>query len=221
MRQKLLIAALAAMGTAMIIFPAMAAATPNHIEGPVPLGFTIHSPANALSTSSGSTITCNTLTGVGTYTTTTSGTLNLTGDHCATTVLGSTVTCTSTNPAEVAGSGNVSTTTLGFHLITIDGGGNGILIKPGGAGVFAHFQCAGIKQTIEGNGFIGTETAPACNVSSNTATTAFEVISHGQQRHGSYTGTVYRLTKGGENAALGAHATITYNGGASRKLICT
>lgn len=228
MSKKIKLLALSVMSIAMVALPAAASATPNHLE-PIPAaGFTLHGPEGNISTSGGSTIKCTTLTGEGTYTSTTTGTLNLTVDHCFTTILGSTVTCTSTNPAEVAGSGNITATlNLVFHLITLDAphSGNGILITPpAGSTQIAHFQCAGIQQTIEGNGFIGTEIAPACNAASNTATVVFQrnaAIQHGQQTHIKYTGISYDLTKGGETGALEAHSTITYKNAATPKLVCT
>lgn len=225
MSKRMLLVALSAISAALFVLPAAASATPVHLDTIPPNGFTIHGPEGNLSTTSGATIKCTTATGGGVFTTTTTGTVSLTFDHCFTTILGSTVTCTSTTPAEVAGSGNISTTdNLVFHLITPDPQGNkpGILITPpAGSAQFAHFTCAGIQQTVEGKGVIGTFIEPPCNTASNSMTLAFERVKHGEQKHLKYTGEIYDLTKGGETAALETHAKITFGNGHLSKLVCT
>jgi len=222
MNKRMMLLALAAVSAAVFALPAVASATSNHINQ-APIAFTVHGGAGNLSTTSGSTINCGTTTGTGNFTTTTSGTLNLTfGPHCTTTVFGVSVTCTSTSPEEPSGS--ISTTPLTFHLIKLDTGGNGILVTPPAGGAFAHFNCAGVQQTVEGNGVIGTITAPGCGVLSKTATIDFNRksgITHGHQEHTVWTGKTYDLTKEGSTAAMDTHATITYAGGASRSLVCT
>lgn len=228
MSKKMLLLALSAFSTALFVFPAAASATPNHLDTIPPNGFTIHGPEGNWSTTSGSTFKCTTTTGTGSLTSTTTGTLTLTFDHCFTTVLGTTVTCTSHNPAELAGSGNISwTLNAVFHLIAIDAphAGNGILVTPpAGSTQVAHFTCAGIQTTVEGTGIIGTITSPACNVASNTAKFLFQrnaAIQHGHQTHLKWTGVTYDLTTGGSTAALEQQVTITFNNGATPKLICT
>lgn len=219
MSKKMILLALAAVSAAMFALPAVASATPNHLNATST--FTVHGPEGNLSTTDGKTVTCTTTTGSGNFSTTTGGSLNLIFHGCSTVVLGFKVSCTSTEPAGGT-SGTIKTTTLGFDLITPDAGGNGILVTPPASAAFAHFACAGVNFTVEGNGIIGTLLSPACNASSTTATVDFNRaagIQHGHQEHRLYTGTSYDLTSGGSTAAMDTHATITFP--AARTLVCT
>ncbi len=220
MSKKIMLLALAAVSAAMFALPAVASATPNHIDKVTT--FSIHGGEGNLSTTDGKTVTCTTTTGNGTFITTTVGTMNLTFHGCSTVVLGFKVNCTSTNPAGGT-TGTIKTTPLGVDLITIDGGGNGVLVTPPPSAAFAHFACAGVNFTVEGNGVIGTLTSPACDGSSDTATVDFNRaagIQHGHQEHRFYTGVSYDLNSGGSTAAMDTHATITFTE-KPRKLECT
>jgi len=103
------------------------------------------------------TIECTDVSGTGKYTTTTTGTLNLTFHGCADKATG--VSCKSG-----ATNGTIDTTELAFHNVYVDHNGTtgaAVLITPNPTtGVFAHFGCTffgiGAHITVNGTGVIGT-----------------------------------------------------------------
>jgi hypothetical protein len=227
MSKKILALALSVVGVAMFALPAVASATPLHVSSTGK--FTVEGKKEgSLSTTGGTTVKCGEVSGNGEFTTTTGGTLSLKfGPTCTTTVLGSTRHCQSTSPA--AGTGLIETTVLRFDLVTLNEATTknpGILVTPNAAtGVFAHIECetivGPINFTVEGNGVLGTITAPACEGTSATATLNFVATAHGVQQHTLSTGVTYQLKKGTENAAQNTEATMKFNDGVGRKLTCT
>jgi opacity protein-like surface antigen len=236
MTKKIMLLALAAVSAAVFALPATASAAdePLHLE-PAPAGAqTIDSNGIArLGSEDGTTITCNGFSGTATFDETgaiggTTGKMDLTfGPDCTENKLGT--RCTSAN--HPSGAGNISTTTLPFHLVTLPGSLPGVLVTPnaGGSGNhFATFTCAGglVTVNVTGNGVIGTITSPGCNGTDDEATIKFESTAHGKQKHLTIAGTEtdYTLQKGSEMSAQDAHGTITLKEGGTpvlSKLVCT
>ena len=221
MNKKIMLLALGAISAVVLAVPAFASALiPLHLN-PTPAGpQSIDSVGVArLSTTGGTQITCNGVSGNAAFEAGgTTGTLNLTfGGDCTENVLGT--RCTSAGEP----TGNISTTALPFHLVTLANEKPGVLITPNATGAFAHFTCAGglITVTVEGNGVIGTITSPECKKSASSATLSFVATANGVQQHTTVAGTdtEYHLIDGSENAAQEGHATLTLS--ETSELVCT
>ena len=231
MNKKIMLLALGAVSAVVLALPAMASALiPLHIN-PMAQGTVVPvtTPAGApkpflssLNTSNNSTsrITCDSVTGTATFNAGgTTGTLNLTfGPNCNANPPG--VACRSTSPNETAG--NIATTGLPFHLVTLPGKAPGVLVTPSGDGSFAHIICSILAFTVTGNGVIGRIENPECGKSSTTADVVFEQSAEGIQKHTTVEGTPdhWSLKKGTEHAAQNATARLTFPAPA-RELVCT
>jgi hypothetical protein len=220
MSKKIMLLALAAVTAAMFALPAAAAADSLHITPAPSAGDkTIHGVGGAtLTTTDGTTVTCAGFKGTANFESGTTGTMQLTFGGDCTGPFGS--TCTSNTPAE--SSGNIQTTVLPFHLVTLKGKLPGVLVTPSTDGAFAHFICGGfISVTVTGNGVLGTITSPSCEGESSTATVSFGQSAAGVQNHTELENTagVWRLKKGEAFAAQNAHGTLTL--GSTSKLVCT
>ncbi|HST68381.1 MAG TPA: hypothetical protein VLI94_01840 [Solirubrobacterales bacterium] len=222
--KKMMLLALAAV-SALLALPAFASAAPVHVQthaGGNPGAFTVAGGASELVRSSGGGTKGETVSGNGTFENTTTGTVKLTFGKVKSETLGD---CASTaeGHSRATGPGTVTTTTLPFHLITTPTGNPAILITSN-IGHFASFTCGGIGigVTVNGNGIIGTITAPACGGTSTTATLSFTQAG-GIQNHKTYTGVSYNLTStilgSASESGMTAHATVTFGG--ARTLICT
>jgi hypothetical protein len=212
--KKLMLFALVAV-SALLALPTFAAATPAHVSSTG--NFTLHGGALLMERTDGTITHGTTLTGVGSFENTTTGTLEF-ALHGLTAGF---ETCTSTGqPA-----GTVKTTKLPFHLVMLAPGKPGILITPGPIGHVASYVCFGlINVVMNGNGILGTITSPACGSTSNKATLRFEQSIPGHQKHNTYTGVNYGFTTSLSGGAavptsLNAAATITFP--ANRTLTCT
>ena len=226
MDKKITLLGLAVVSAAVLALPALASALiPLHLN-PTPAG---PNPIDSvgivrISTTGGTQITCNGVSGNAAFEAGgTTGTLNLTfGSDCTENGLGT--RCTSAGePA-----GNITTTALPFHLVTLANEKPGVLITPNATGAFAHFTCAGglITVTVEGNGIIGTITEPNCGETRSQATLSFVATANGVQQHKTVAGTEaeYTLTEGSQATAIETHMTLTFreNGSASSStLVCT
>jgi hypothetical protein len=236
MSKKIMLLALAAVTAAMFAMPAAASATFESLHmSPTPAKLHVKGVGHAtLRSEGGQNITCNGVSGTVTPEAGgTTGKLVLTfGPHCT----GPTgETCVGTNP--VAPSGSITTTTLPYHLVTLKGKTPGVLITPGTEDnkSFAHFNCNvfgfPVQTTVEGNGVLGTITAPACGGTSSTATLSFKSVGENsttqlhRQVAGTTEGTIWSLSKGGNPAAQEAHATLTATnstgGVVNTTLVCT
>jgi len=201
MTRNLLLLMLAAVSVAAYFTPAVASATPWHINSTGT--FSVNGGTVIWSGASGFTFDCQAVSGSGNYTSTTGGTLTLTMGTCSTGSLGH---CTS--PGEPTGS--FVTTTLAFDNVMLGIGTPGILLTPNAeTGVFSHFNCGFITK-IEGNGLIGTMTSPSCSQVGTTAKWSFRSTAHGSQQHTKYTGTVYSWKRGAESLAIDMEMTVTY-----------
>jgi len=221
--KKMMLLALAAV-SALLALPAFASAAPVHVQthaGGNPGAFTVAGGKSELVRKSGGATKGETVSGSGTFENTTTGTVKLTFGKVSSETLGN---CASTaeGHSSASGPGTVTTTTLPFHLITTPTGNPAILITSAAGGHFASFTCSGIGVTVNGNGIIGTITAPACGGSSATATLSFTQTA-GVQNHKTYTGVTYNLTStilgSASESGMNASATITFGG--TRTLICT
>jgi hypothetical protein len=233
MSKKIMLLALAAVTAAMFAMPAAASATFESLHmSPTPAKLHVKGVGHmTLRSDGGQNFTCNGVSGTATPEAGgTTGTLVLTfGPHCT----GPTgETCVGTNPA--APSGSITTTTLPYHLVTLKGKSAGILITPAN-GAFAHLNCNvfgfPVQTTWQGNGFLGTITAPACGALSSTATLSLSSVEaqtttqlH-RQVAGTTEATIWSLSKGGNPAAVEAHATLTATnstgGVVTTTLVCT
>jgi hypothetical protein len=203
--KKMMLLALAAV-CALLVVPSFASANPLHVSATGP--FTVHGGASELTRTSGNGTKGKTITGNGTFETTTTGTVHLTFDEVTSEQLGS---CE-----------NVTTTNLPFHLVTLNSGAPGILITSAN-NHFATFKCGFITVTVNGNGVLGTITSPACGGTSNKATLSFAKSVAGHQQHTSVTGVTYGLNSTilgvTSPSSMDATATITFP--ANRTLTCT
>ncbi len=200
--------AIAAVGVAMLVLPAVASAGTWHLEkvgGGTPGTFTGTGGASELVTTSNLTLKSVTTTIHGEFETTTTGTITVTfhgmtglfGIHCQ----------TAGQPT-----GTVVTTKLTFHLVNLEPSPNpkkpGILITPNHTtGNFAHFECGGIAQTLAGNGVLGELVSPACGAKTTALEFKFQrsaILGAGHQKWTQITttGTFYDLTLGGSTASL-------------------
>jgi hypothetical protein len=207
MRNKTILLALAAVSAALFALPAVASATPWHLENPTggfPATGTIAGVGgSSLSTANGETISCTSSSGHVVYENSTTGTLNLKFHGCKG-PLG--VTCTTSGQP----SGTIVTTALPIHNVMLPSGQPGILVTPNAAtNNFAHFSCLFVSVTVTGNGVLGKITSPACDTKSTSATVDFNATAHGVQELTQYTGTTYNLKRGEAIAAQDAHATVT------------
>jgi hypothetical protein len=229
MSKKIMLLALSVAATAMFALPATASASLESVSlhmSPTPAQLHIAG-GTATLRSGGGTVTCSKVSGTATPSAGgTTGTMTLTfGPHCT----GPTGETCGNHPG--AASGTIVTTPLTYHLVTLKGKSPGVLIKPV-SGAFAHFDCNvfgfPVQNTVEGNGVLGTITAPSCGgEATSTATLSFKATGTAQQ-HTEIEGTTpgpYTLTKGGEAASQEAHATLTATdaAGAAVKttLVCT
>jgi hypothetical protein len=221
--KKMLLLALAAI-SALLALPAFASANPGVHVVPKPEGaFSVHGGASTLTRTDGNSTTGTTTTGTGTFENTTTGTVKLTFHG----VKAMGFSCGSTTEGHAESSGTVTTTSLPFHLLTLDNGKPGILLTPGPTNHWATFRCGFgfVNIVVRGNGILGEITNPACEANSNTATLKFSGAA-GVQTPLTMTGTKYTLESslnGGAltQSAMNAEAKITFAGGATPKLECT
>lgn len=209
--------ALAVVGAAMVVLPAVASAQSAHLNSPDE--FSIAGGHSMLTRKDASTVTCTSVSGDGKFVTTTTGTVDLIFHGCKNN-LG--FNCASTGAGHLASSLTITATGLPFHLIMFATNKPAILVTPN-EGVFAEFTCLGVGYKITGNGIIGTITKPACGASDIVQFLNFEGAA-GIQSHMSYTGTKFDLHSkiGGINESTSAIATspvLTFN--EARKLECT
>lgn len=218
MSKKIMMLALAVACAAVFALPATASAlVPLHLSA-TPAANSVIDDIGAdptLSTSGGTTVTCDSFTGTATFAAGgTTGTMSLTfGPNCRG-PLG--VSCTSSGES----SGNIATTVLPFDLVTLAGNAPGVLVTPNN-GHFATFSCFGVQTVVTGNGVIGKITSPGCNGSSKEPTIDFNATAHGTQEVTKVAGTetVYTLKKGAENAAQDATGKLTLSN--TPTLTCT
>jgi hypothetical protein len=214
MSKKIMLLALAAISAAVFALPATASAFISlHLKS-APAGAQAIddlTPGNPTLTTAGSTIECETFSGSATFDDTggTTGKMNLKfSGNCKELTFNS--SCHSTG----APNGTIETTTLPFHLVTLTNQKPGVLVTPSTDGSFAHVECFGtlVKFTVGGNGILGTITSPGCGGKGTSATIDFNATAAGVQEHTTVEGTpgtVYRLTKEGENAAQDAIGKLT------------
>jgi hypothetical protein len=215
MSKKIMLLALAAVSAAMFALPSMAMALiPNHVV-PTPAAATpIAGGTSTLQSTGGLKVTCKHVTGAATWTSSTTGKINLTfSNDCTENLFGT--EC-----------GSIPTTELEFHLVTLANNVPGILITSNN-NHFATFTCTGgfVKVVVSGNGIIGKITSPACGGSSLTSNIQFEQ-SGGVQAVKTVAGTatVYNLkssTNGGAAVEAGQTGLCTVTFPVNTKLECT
>jgi hypothetical protein len=229
MLKKMMKFNLLVVSAAVFAMPVSASATPLHISSTG--AFTVKGGAWVFSTTSGVTITCGEVSGSGTFSTTTKGSMQLKlGPTCTTTLFGVTDHCQSesqVDPPAATETGIIRLTPLTFDLITNTQGFTtvpAILITPVGIR-FADIECETIFGTssfaVEGAGVIGRISSPACGGKSASVTLDFNATLHGVQELDELTGSFYHLSKSGEEAALNMEATMAFSDGVSRTLTCT
>jgi hypothetical protein len=205
MKNKMIMLALAAVSAALFALPAVASATPWHLEKVnIPIAGAVNGGATSLSTGNGETISCTNVNGNIVYENSTTGELNLTFHGCKG-PLG--VTCTTSGQP----SGTIVTTVLRFHNVMLPNGQPGILVTPNAATeIFAHFNCLFVTVTVSGTGVLGKITSPACDTTAAKATVDFNATAHGVQELTEFTGTKYTLKRGEAIAAQDAIAEVTF-----------
>ncbi len=206
--------AIAAIGVAMLVLPAVASAGTWHLEkvgGGHPGTFTGTGGVSEWITTSGLKTAPTSTTFHGEFETTTTGWIKLTfhgvvgafGIHCTTTGLPT---------------GTVETTKLTFHLVNLEPSPNpkkpGILITPNHeTNTFAHYSCGGVPTTLEGTGLVGELVTPACGAKSTSAEFKFQraaVAGHQKWTQITTTGTIYDLSTGGSTMSIDASAKLTF-----------
>ena len=223
MSKKIMLLAIAAISAALFALPAMATATENHIIGAENQKFTGGGEGGNLNAEGEPTINCSKTGASGSFTSNTTGKVNLTFTGCNATILGVKLGCkTSGAEAETIKIENV------FHLITIEGitKVSGILLTPPFPTVICGSGLSERKLTITGNGVIGTVTSPICGEASKSMTVSFTSTA-GSQEHKKYTGVTYDMTVDtepnatGPTAGITGSATFTFDDNTARKLECT
>jgi hypothetical protein len=222
MSKKIILLALAAASVAAFALPATAMAVEEDVplhakEVPLNLAQTIDGVGAVTLRGTFGSITGTSWSGTATFTSSTTGTLQLTikglkafGVPCK----------TPGQPAET-----IVTTPLEFHLLTVEDSfvagskGPGVLITsnvdPEGHPHFFTFECPPFGTFIvRGSGLIGTITKPACSGKSSEATIQFSPKAAGSnvQTHKTVVGTTteYFLTTNGGESSLEAEGTITF-----------
>lgn len=218
MSKKTMLLAIVVSSLALFALPSMVSAAEIHFEGATGVKFTGHNPGNVPRAGGEPTVTCETGTVQGEFTSETTGSAqgDLTG--CHTTVFGFTVKChTAGSPLDntIASSGT-------FHLITYV---NATTSVPAMLGTLTPTTiiCAGISKIEASGSVISTITKPACGVSTTEATGKAS-STNGTEDHKTYTGKQYFPTAQTEGGAvvetvLDAEATITFS--KTLKLVCT
>ncbi len=226
MSKKMMLLALSVVSAALFALPAVASATPAHINSADPFTVSKGATANSvLETTGGQKIECtNGVTGNGSWHSTTTGTLTLEFHGCTTETPFGHLACTTR--ASEGGTGiseTISTTKLPFHLISLGNNKGGVLITPNeSTGYFAHFTCGGglVSRSVGGNGVIGTITMPECGTASTTATLKFEQEGTGLQKHTTHTGVEYHLqSPTGTKAAQVSEAQLHFP--EANEIVCT
>jgi hypothetical protein len=214
MNKKMMLLALVMASAALFALPAAASAQEAHIEGIT--AFTGTGGASSLVASGEPTLTCESVdvtNGViNAGGTTGSMVLDFTGCHKT---VGFTLKCrTAGSPLD-----NTIRSSGTFHVITINNK-PAVLVTP----VTTEIICAGVSNThLEGNGIIGTITAPECGVFSKTLTVAFSATSS-TQNHITYTSVAYDLkskTSGGSSLTAGLTQTATLTSSTAGNVNCT
>lgn len=220
MSKKIILLALAVTGVALLALPAMVSANELHVEGATGKAFSGSGAGANLTAEGEPTIVCQKTTASGSYSTETTGTVNLTISSCAANILGVPLACkTGTSEAAIKFE-------QVFHLITIGTISKaGILLTPPFPTIICGSGISERKFQIGGFGFIGTITSPSCSGSSASMTVSFNAI-EGTQEHKLFTGSSYDLTsttEGGSavTAGITGSATWSFTDGTSRKLVCT
>lgn len=162
--KTMLLAVMAAAALAFAALPALASAA--EVDFPGAGHFTVSGGKTKLV--AGTNVECESVTGTGEFSTTTTGTVQLLFHEC--TAAGT--PCWSPDQEEEGGT--ISTRVLPFHIVEVNGA-PAVLITPGAEGTFATFFCVfGLVHVhVVGNGVIGTITAPAPNTLSPSFTMSF------------------------------------------------
>jgi hypothetical protein len=231
MIKKSLLAALVA-AFAFTALPALAAANPklDSPNGEFPVPFTSHGGKTFFETVGGTKVVCEEVENVGEFENGQTGSVRFHFYGCHDGTFG--IPCTT----EGLGleEGEITTTTLPFHLVTANHEPethkeHAILITPNGekygTGHFAEFDCSFLVHIdVTGNGIIGTITEPATNVASSRAKIVFQAAGTGVQTHRKITGseTEYDLKavingnhEEAETAAQVGEGELTFEGEAT------
>jgi hypothetical protein len=226
MSKKMMVLALAVASTAMFALPTVASAQSWHLNQTTSFSVTSFG-ANVTSTD-GTTFTCTSLTGAGTFSTTTGGSMSFVYHGC-TGPFGFACTTTGQSSGTIA----VSYTFDGIMVTsTVSTKDPGILFTPTGITeptpgkkLVSEYSCLGISIKVFGNGMIGTIHSPAapCGQTASTWGLNFESSSAGHQKDKLWTGTEYDLA----STASASHPTTSFDGtttlhfAAARTLNCT
>jgi len=215
MSKKIMLLALAAVSAVLFVLPAVASAADWEMT-PAGGSYSVTNVGSTkLTSASGSTVTCTTVTGNGQYNagSATNGTVELTFSHCTSVVLGITVNCTTSGK----GTGEITTTTVSFENVYLTDNKTKPGVKLTGAGTemhFATFACAGVTFVVTG-GVYGEGTTP-CGTVSKTHGLKFESVSAGTQKWMQNTETNAKedltSTRGGtaETASQDGEGTLTF-----------
>jgi hypothetical protein len=187
MIKRTLLAALVA-AFALVALPALALANPTldpKGTGSFPTTFTSQGGQTFFETVGGTKVVCEKVTNAGEFTTGQTGSIRFHFTGCHDGTFG--IPCNTSGRGE----GEITTTTLPFHLKTVEHEGvksDAVLITPSGekfgTGHFAEFDCSFLVHIdVTGNGIIGTITEPATNTESKEATVVFSAASTGVQTH--------------------------------------
>jgi hypothetical protein len=227
MKHKMMLLGLSAVvAAAFAALPAVASAgTPTVTCAGAACGaFTSHgNTVSALSTESGTTVTCTSNSGTGNYTSTTTGTIQLTFHGCKTPTFFNTA-CTT--PGQT--SGTIKTGVSVFHNIYIEPNKTtpGVLITQPAGAPYTTFNCAGFLHVEVTGSIIGHLESPACGGSSNVHKLNFVATAHGQQQFKQITtsGTAFDLTShvfgSPTTSAMNGTGNVTFAAGKSGTVNC-
>jgi hypothetical protein len=219
MKSKFMLLALSVFALALAALPAVASAGEPQVDpasGKFPLTFTSSGGFSELRATNEPEIKCQSNTGSGKYTSSTTGEISLTFKECTTSFFGFPVSCNSSGAA----SGIINTNASVFHTTYLTDAKTtpGVLVTPPTSGVFATIIC-GSFATIEvkGNGIIGHLESPKCGEKKKTATLNFSATGASQTfKQVTGTGTAFNLKSRTESngteveASEVAEGTVTF-----------
>jgi hypothetical protein len=219
MSKKMMVLALAVASAALFALPAVASAQSWHLSQTTT--FSVTGGQGKLTATDGTSVTCSSTTGSGSFSTTTAGTVSLVFHGCT----GFGFACTTAGQP----SGTI-TVANSFNGIMVSTNNPGVLLTPDslsstetlGKKFITEFSCLGISTKVYGNGVIGTihSPVPACGATASTWGLNFESSMSGHQKDQVWTGTSYDLISNSHStSSLDGTATLHFP--AARTLTCT
>jgi hypothetical protein len=225
MSKKLVVIGLSVVSAAMVSLPAAASGQSWHLSQTASFFLT---GSGGKITSPSTTFECTSVTGVGSFSTTTGGNLSLAYHGCLA-PLGLTCTTPGQKVGTIVFSYSFDAVMVTSTFSTKD---PGLLLTPAGSSeptfgekLATELNCFGFGQKVFGKGLLVRIHSPASPCSANSSTWALnaESSAQGVQKDQLYTGTEYGLRTNGNasHPTMAIDSTTTLHLSASRTLTCT